>query len=530
MVSEGRTRNDLRRSKRHPRMLLVELIQGGHTRMLQSVDVGRHGLFVAHPEPPRDRQILMLNIHLPDGPIRATAIVSRQVLKGPDGSGMGLQFFTLAEDAKARWDRFIGELDGQKIIHEGEAPRADVSSFYVKPRDMDRLQAFHTEQLIKGIITLNTPVLREVGATVMLVVVHPETTEEFTLRGTVTGVSHDRPKRMEIRFAGVTPELVDAFGAFMRTGQRPRTVPPPAPPPAAPPPVPHADAVAPPTMAPLFEGATPADDLIVEEDDLFEIDVEEPSAVIEEPIPLVQGALLQGAPAPIPAPSGRQAMTAIYAVADQLRRENIAIRVRCARCTMPEAALEVGVPPGVMALFAQVRPHWCPHCRLIVTGLRVDPNGARRRLLDALGPDMIPLMMSSVPLSFVFDALHMAQPPRCSWCGGGLITTHATAALEDRLWWLHEGDTQELQGAGGDCCPNALWMVHRVALHGHRPPVATARPTPHLDAFLRDVHDPAAPLSAPPPVSTPPVVPTTSPGGVEDGFLVLSNKDRRGPS
>jgi hypothetical protein len=554
-------------------VLLVELLQNAQTMMLQSVDVGRHGLFVTHPSPPRERHVVMLNIHLPDGAIRATAMVSRVVDRPNGQGGMGVQFFALAEDQKARWDRFIAELDGQRQVEPLGPTRSDVASFYVKPRHLDRLKAFYAENVLNGRMELATPVLKAVGNDVNMVVVHPLTQEEFTLRGVVTAVHVDRPKRMEIVFSEMSADLVTNFAGFVETGVRAATLPP-MPPPGpelaegaprrghAPPPLPQ-DAHPPVSVArpPLFGLQGHDEELVVEDDQLFEwesVELDEEAPPPAESIPVVHGQLLQSTPAPleveVPPPtspalaapsgvSGRDALAILYSVAEQLRRDNMKARVRCKHCNMPEAHLEVGSPPGVMAMFSQMRPHWCPHCRKVVTGLRVDPNGGRQRLLDLLGTDMLPLMMAHVPLSFVFDALALAQPPRCTWCGGNILVTHATNMLDERLWWLHEGDTQELTGAGGDCCPDALWVVHRVKTQVVPPaPAATPTPTtsgrmPNLEAFMQELVDTQAAGAAelrvddatlPAPEAPPPDA-STAVDGMQDGFLVFSNAPKRVP-
>jgi hypothetical protein len=580
---------DLRRSRRYTRVLLVELLQQGQAVMLQSVDVGRHGLFVTHPKPPKERQVVMLNIHLPDGPIRATAMITRRTERAPGGSGMGLQFFTLAEDHKARWDRFIAELDGQRLFpKEGtSAPRADVSSFYIKPRDVSRLTDILEGPLRTGAMELGTPVLRPVGSRVNLVVVHPRTQEEFTLVTTVFDLKLDRPKRMLLQFQDLTPDVVRGFAGFIETGLPAPSLlpmPPPGPPAPRPPPMPR-------TGDSGLQSAIPVDpdDLVVEDDGLFSVEVtgEHPIPLPPPPAPLersltpgislpvVTGALLQSVPAhaapppevvpPVATAQGGDAVAVLYGVADKLRADNLQISVKCLRCTMPEARQEVGAPPGVMALFAQMRPHWCPHCTTLVTGLRVDPNGGRQRLLDLLGPEMLPLMMSNVPLSFVFDALTLAQPPRCAWCGGPLLATHATSVLDERLWWMEEGDTVQLTGVGGDCCEDPLWEVQRLPLVKAFVPLdapeddtsVTSDPamevvtrTPHLDAFLRELEDHAPPdataasptggdavdaadvveaqeilLEDTPATEAPPLAPDPDTAdGMRDGFLVFNNR------
>lgn len=531
---------DMRRSRRHARTLLVELLQNGQSTMLQSVDVGRHGLFVAHPNPPLERHVVMLNVHLPDGPIRATAVVSRVATHPRGVQGMGVQFFALAEDAKHRWDRFMADLDGAPAPAHGGTGRSDVASFYIKPRDPERLAAFHQDSVLPGRVELHTPLLKAVGSLVSLVVVHPLTHNEFVFNGVVEEVFQDKPKRMGVRVGDPTLSTLGAFSQWMKTGHAP------PPPPSLPPLPPMTPMGRPPSMPPdamwsvtaqfnqptveitgraavpaAMPSDAPEEEYVVEDDQMFvveeEVDDTEENATPAAPvpsIPIIQGQLL---PPPPPVAPAREMLVKLHEVANRLRAENALVRCWCANCTMPAATMDVGVPPGSMALFAEMRPMWCSHCRVLVSGLRIDPGAGRQRLLNLLGAELHTFMLGEVPLSFVYDAIALAQPPRCSWCGGWLGHSEGTQALDDRVWFLPPGGTQTLPPGVGDCCLSPAWHVERLA-RADEPAVAGSMSR-------------AAPISSLPAGSleeTEPKGKVTSGAMEADGLLVFRKGQRAG--
>src|SRR5688572_18487520 len=110
VVQRPASGSEQRRSPRHKMKLQVELIEGPRRRTLTTVDVSRHGLFIATDDPPRERYLLQLNIQIPSGPLPATAFVARTA-QGRN-SGVGVQFFALSAQSKERWDSFIFELSG----------------------------------------------------------------------------------------------------------------------------------------------------------------------------------------------------------------------------------------------------------------------------------------------------------------------------------------------------------------------------------------------------------------------------------
>ena len=75
---------DHRRSRRYASRLDVELAQGSATQRCYSIDVSRHGIFLATERPPRERFLVRVVIQLPDGALFANAFVSRSVPPGTE--------------------------------------------------------------------------------------------------------------------------------------------------------------------------------------------------------------------------------------------------------------------------------------------------------------------------------------------------------------------------------------------------------------------------------------------------------------
>jgi len=176
-------------------------------------------MFLRAEDPPRERFLVKLHIELPDGPLDATAFVSRRVQRN-DEAGVGVQFFALSSQAKGRWDTFVGTLSGaHDPVRERETGiPADSSTFLIKLRNVERMVDFFERNVRSGRVSMNTPLLRPVGAPVALIVIHPESEREFLFRGTVARVEDEPAKSMELELDPVTEKLVARFYDFVATG------------------------------------------------------------------------------------------------------------------------------------------------------------------------------------------------------------------------------------------------------------------------------------------------------------------------
>ena len=223
-----------RRSRRFGQRIDVDVIDRHGTRRGRAIDVARHGLFVAVVDPPRDRHLVQLVLHLPDGPLQAAASVSRII----PGQGVGLSLFALSTDAKRRWDAFIirtqqraeaaptdssstATTPSSSGTGAGPGHGPDMPSFLIKLKTLERLQDYMKSHVAVGGTVLFTPVLHTAGTLLQLLIVHPATEMEFALLGRVYRAVATPPKRLEILFE---PTDLVALGRFVDSGQTPRAL------------------------------------------------------------------------------------------------------------------------------------------------------------------------------------------------------------------------------------------------------------------------------------------------------------------
>jgi hypothetical protein len=226
-----------RKFERLPVQLSVEVRSRGLGSVCQTADVSRHGLFLATPTPARERQLLILRIPLPDGghPIDVMASVARAIPEDQASerslkAGMGVNFFALTEENKERWESFLASLRGV----EPPKPQAQGNNrptFLLQPKDHERLRLFEARELALGSMFLRTPVLRRVGESLRLVLLHPVSDEEFPLLAQVVRVSDGsgtEPKGMVLDFKALEYSQRTAFHDFVEQGKGVLTEPPPS--------------------------------------------------------------------------------------------------------------------------------------------------------------------------------------------------------------------------------------------------------------------------------------------------------------
>jgi hypothetical protein len=225
-----------RKFERLPIQLSIEVRSRGLGSVCQTADVSRHGLFLATPTPARERQLLILRIPLPDGghPIDVMASVARSI---PEDlaqerslkAGMGVNFFALTEDNKERWERFLASLRGE--TPKPQTPGSNRPTFLLQPKDQERLRLFEAREFALGSMFLRTPVLRRVGESLRLILLHPVSDEEFPLLAQVVRVSDGsgaEPKGMVLDFQTLEHPQRAAFHTFVEHGTGVTTEPPPS--------------------------------------------------------------------------------------------------------------------------------------------------------------------------------------------------------------------------------------------------------------------------------------------------------------
>jgi hypothetical protein len=199
----------------------VDLHAGGRQLPLLVTNVSRHGVFVEMESPPPERHLVRVTLKIPSGPAVVTARVAHRRPPTPGGpSGMGLHFFAVSVEVKERWDAYVQSLAGGAISHAGgAAPASNDALYYVRMRDPERLRAFFDKNVKVGAMTLVTPLLRDVGSPVSLVLVHPLTNNEYVIRGDVESVQAKAPKSLFIRFRSLPATQVKALEDFIVTGR-----------------------------------------------------------------------------------------------------------------------------------------------------------------------------------------------------------------------------------------------------------------------------------------------------------------------
>lgn len=186
-----------------------------------AVDVSRHGLFVTCPRPPALQASLLVGVQLPSGPIETLATVVRRVEEQSRGPvGVGLKLFCLGAGAKDRWDRYVQSLESPGLVLPTRplSPSAEWSAsacFLVQPHDPAALLSFWNDHVVARRPLHVTPAVRQLGADVEFVLVHPHTHAEHVLAATVVEWNPDVPQRMGIRFTPASSLSRQAFAAFL---------------------------------------------------------------------------------------------------------------------------------------------------------------------------------------------------------------------------------------------------------------------------------------------------------------------------
>lgn len=457
-----------RRSPRYRHDLVVEVHDKRGVRKLHAVDVARHGLFVATDDPPRERHLVQLTIHLPNNPIRAAATVTRVIprAKSDHEAGAGLQFFALSDEDKAYWDDFIFFLHRTTPARGVERPdlsqpapearRPDgptlpsAATFLVKLKSVERLADFAQTHLAAGGTVLFTPVLRAPGEPVTLVCVHPKTDEEFKLPGIVARAHADRPKRLEIHFLGLNATVMNAFRAFIESGR---------------PPSHDLAAQLAATVTPQPVQTAP----VIPEKNDFDLDVDvfdEDTLDTDDRLAhapsLARGAPVAGGPLP-------GAATAIApAAAEPPRAKDPGLKphtvlLRCESCTMEPYAVDLGPCRGLLGLVANLEPMLSSSSGKVVSVARlVSAEERAHRVQTYIQSGGV--LQASVELKAMLDALALADDPVDPADGAPLKGGRSVERLQAAAHHLEEGAPAAHTKVKCHACKNGTLTVERVAI------------------------------------------------------------------
>lgn len=256
-----------RRYPRFPAAIECTLKLRDGTRKLVTANVSRHGAFLRTDEPRPERELIQIRFDTPETAVEAMCMVVRAfpaAAPSPAGPGMGVDFFAISREAKNLWDAFIQdcrsrgfgpgvrpdgrpiddtkvdelieideadeviEIDGHNEIvarkEDGDAGRKNLhqhACFLVQMSSKEQMRDFLSVDINQGGMFLRTPLLRVRGETVDLLIVHPESGEEFHINGKVVRVTeHEDGSRrgLGIRFERLSGRKLQALTDFIETG------------------------------------------------------------------------------------------------------------------------------------------------------------------------------------------------------------------------------------------------------------------------------------------------------------------------
>ena len=202
-----------RRHDRYPVRLPAEIGRGKRMIAGYTQDVSLGGLYVVCSDPPPLRELVRLQIALPDGrpPLRLMCMAIH-VAPGNDASGapsgMGLQLFGNDAETKERWSRFISSVRTSTppnvvpLPRPSSAARKRIPELRISPRTIVDLEtAFRVA--CSGALTVRTDVCLDPGRVVELCFVHPLSKKTISLRGEVG------PRIEAPGFEGLSVKLID---------------------------------------------------------------------------------------------------------------------------------------------------------------------------------------------------------------------------------------------------------------------------------------------------------------------------------
>lgn len=158
---------------------------------------------------------MLLTVHLAGGPFETMATVARRNVdeqRGPPGAG--LKLFCLGAEAKARWDNFVATFEGVELSLPTR-PSIHAACFLVQLDTPAALYDFFMTSVLGSKTLFVSPAVRQIGAQVLFVLVHPTTHDELELSARVVEYNPDHPLRMGVRFENVDKNTRRAFKGFL---------------------------------------------------------------------------------------------------------------------------------------------------------------------------------------------------------------------------------------------------------------------------------------------------------------------------
>lgn len=233
-----------RRFSRYPIAIPVQTKEKGEYLELETRNISRNGAFLRTDNPKAERMLIQLTFQTQEKTsIKVMATVTRSISAeaGPENCGMGIEFFSLSYEAKEAWEHFI---DGLLPPASYSSPQAQPSSslmyclskeqacvrrktvrhiacFIVRMKSQKRLCEFYTRDISAGGMFLKSPIVKDKGQEVELIILHPETEDEFRISSTVIDSLTNVPikkRGMRLQFSEMDDEKLLAFREFIQTG------------------------------------------------------------------------------------------------------------------------------------------------------------------------------------------------------------------------------------------------------------------------------------------------------------------------
>ncbi len=390
-------------------------------------------------QPPAEHLAVQLWIELPSGPLMANATISRRVTGGR-APGCGVQFFALSSSSKSRWDDYIYNLSEKRDF---EAPGALPSgaAFLIRFPSLHRMNLFYEDNINRGGFYLATPVIREPGAVIGLVLIHPVTEAEFTTSGTVLRVKADVPRGMEIKLNPMEPPEQERLKQFIATGVLTKK---PAP------------------MRPQRERTDSIsldieiDETSISRETLFEWDeVSESEMVID--VDVTTADLEEEVTKEFAVDVAEPEMPTL---ASQAPKGEMVVQVTCESCKFDCGKVDLGAPPGTLGLLAVRKPYWSVKLDHLVSVLRLKPASERDAVFSSLDAAS---RVKPVSLAFAFDIAALTAPPRCPSTGGIVRLNRVAKKLTTLTSELEQPNAKaQLEGVRCPDCDERSLVAERI--------------------------------------------------------------------
>ncbi len=232
---------DRRRDTRYSIQFPAQLVIGRQKRALMTSDVSRSGVFLRTDEPLALRQLVRLQLILPDGDLAIAAHGMAVHIVEPSKSsperipGVGIQFYAIDRETRIAWSAFVKQVeascpkapDQTPLKSQTAAPIAEPirrhavrhpAVLRVKVSTADELVDLYSKNVSKGGMYIETPAKIAIGTSVIVVVIHPQTHDPFLLEAVVR--HHDQGPRngVGVEFVGLDAATRDSFLDFARAG------------------------------------------------------------------------------------------------------------------------------------------------------------------------------------------------------------------------------------------------------------------------------------------------------------------------